>query len=627
VSEYKRRRSKPLRFLSIPLSEDHPDWLELDRQVPADDLARQIRFLVEQLDLSELLETYTGVGGPLHPPAVLLAFVLYEMHHKRLSPAEWFQDSRDSLAGRWLLKGLRPCRAVLYRFRDHLPPALLLDCNRQVLLLARAEGHTSATRAALDGTFIAAYGSRHRLLTGPGLAHRLGLLAVALDSPEQTPRPAEPLAKATPRLAAAGAEHAPTAGLGASVCPEAAASTCATTACAALDGPDDATAASTGCPYWMAKSRAGRLRQQQRYRRAEQILQIRLIDHHKRQTQRPKAQRKSTEEVLISASEPEAVLGKDKCKVFRPLYNTQIAQDLDGPFVLGYGVYARANDTGLLPPVLERTKQLTGQQVQEAYADGSYATLGSLRYCQQEQVQLYAPPRGYGEENEAEKRQKHRKRGAAKKAKRYGKEKFKWQEQEQSYRCPQGHLLQLGLRSKGERRQEEDVVVQQYRCAKEHCQKCPQASQCTSRPDQGRTIKRMEGQELLDELAARMATPQAKGKYKRRSQTVELRYADQKSHRGLWGFRGYGQEKGESQVGLLVLVHNGLSLLQARAKRKQRAEAAPPRGQASGSLARPTRQADAAAPNGTAMPAVPSPKKASFSHCKVAEFDDWLRFD
>jgi transposase len=575
----------------------HPDWLDLDREIPAGHLARQVRLLVEHLDLSDLLETYTGVGSPIIPPALLLAFVLYEMHNKRLSPADWFKDSRESLPARWLLKGFRPSRAVFYRFRDHLPAALLLHLNRQVLLLAVAEGHTTAECGSLDGTFTAAYGSRHRLLTSKGLADRLEVLDKALAVPCQPPLPPQP--KCPPLVAASR--------------------------------PADATPGPAGWPYWLAKSQAGRRRQQLRYRRAEQILHSRLVDHDKRQTQRPKNQRKKADEVVICANEPEAVMGKDKCKVFRPLYNTQIVQDVDSPFVLGYGLYAQANDTGLLPPMLERTKQLTGKQLKEVLADGSYATLGAVRYCQQEQVELYAPTRANPEEKGAQGKEKKAGKGAAKwKEKHYGKEKFKWEEKEQTYRCPQGHLLQLGVRGKGERRQEEDVVVQQYRCAKENCQKCQQAGQCTSRPDKGRTIKRMEGQELLDELAARMRSEKGKGKYKRRSQTVEPRHGDMKEHRGLRQMSGYGKEKGESQVGMLVLVNNGLYLLRARAKRQRTAEPARATAKPSVPLPRPTPQPAAALPILTVGPVLPSPGPTlipSSRFSSVADNDDWLRFD
>ena len=43
---------KPLRLIRAPLTEDHPGYLELDRQVPTDHLARQVRSLVEELDLT-----------------------------------------------------------------------------------------------------------------------------------------------------------------------------------------------------------------------------------------------------------------------------------------------------------------------------------------------------------------------------------------------------------------------------------------------------------------------------------------------------------------------------------------------------------------------------------------------
>jgi len=44
------------------LPPDHPDWLALDRDIPADHRARRFRFLVEQLDLSCLFDSFVGVG-------------------------------------------------------------------------------------------------------------------------------------------------------------------------------------------------------------------------------------------------------------------------------------------------------------------------------------------------------------------------------------------------------------------------------------------------------------------------------------------------------------------------------------------------------------------------------------
>ena len=76
------------------------------------------------------------------------------------------------------------------------------------------------------------------------------------------------------------------------------------------------------------------------------------------------------------------------------------------------------------------------------------------------------------------------------------------------------------------------MVLTTYRCAKEHCQSCPLAARCT-RGRNGRTIKRNEHEDLIVAHHAKMQTPAAKAIYRQRGQTIELRFADAKAHRGL----------------------------------------------------------------------------------------------
>ena len=53
-----------------------------------------------------------------------------------------------------------------------------------------------------------------------------------------------------------------------------------------------------------------------------------------------------------------------------------------------------------------------------------------------------------------------------------------------------------------------------------------------------------------------MKTPDAKAIYGKRGCTVELRFADWKTHRGLQRFSGQTPERADAQVGLIVLAHN-----------------------------------------------------------------------
>ena len=192
--------------------------------------------------------------------------------------------------------------------------------------------------------------------------------------------------------------------------------------------------------------------------------------------------------------------------------------------------------------------------------------------------------------------------------------------------------MQLG-RMKRKSREGEEVQVEEYRCAKEHCLSCPQAKRCTDRPQTGRTVDRMVGQELLDEVVARMSSQEGKGWYKKRKQTVEPRHADMSEHRGLRRLHGYGLTRAQSQLGVIVLASNGLELLQARQRRKEgkAACAAKPTqvGKAASTAAaaacpRPGQRTAAPGPTKAARPPGPAPPLPHPRH----PFDtDWLGFN
>ena len=89
---------------------------------------------------------------------------------------------------------------------------------------------------------------------------------------------------------------------------------------------------------------------------------------------------------------------------------------------------------------------------------------------------------------------------------------------------------------------------------------CPRGEACTSSPARGRSVSRLEHEDLLDALRARMETPAAKSLYRLRRQTVELRYADLKQHRQLRQFNHYGPRRARAQIGAVVLAYNLLIL-------------------------------------------------------------------
>jgi hypothetical protein len=255
------------------------------------------------------------------------------------------------------------------------------------------------------------------------------------------------------------------------------------------------------------------------------------------------SKRTKRERLLVSPGDPEAALGLDKEKVFRPLYNVQVIDDLDSPLVLGYEVFAQPNDAGLLGALLGRTQESVGHGLREVVVDPAYAGGADLKAAALAGVTVYAAL-----PQEARTPQ-------------LPKSAFTWLPQEEVYVCPQGQRLELEWQGKAKRSGPEHVVVQRYRCPPAHCSGCPLAARCAKDPGSGRTVSRSEYEGEVEALRERMDSEEAKALYRLRKQTVELVNADWKGHRKLRRFSGRGLGRARCQVGLLVLAHNLLTLL------------------------------------------------------------------
>ncbi len=319
------------RFVTPPWTTASEEWQAIDRHLPADHLARRIAQAVERLDLGPLWDSYLGVGNRALPPDLLLKVVLYEMHSKRPSPAQWTKDVRESEPVRWLLFGLEPSRARLYDFRERLTP-FLDDWNAQVLQQALTAEMTSASRASLDSSSVAANASRRRLLNEERLQKRQRVID----------------------------EHL----------------------CGAQGGE-----ALAEKPGWLATTKAGLHEQKQRYAHAAEVLRQR----QEANAQRRSSKRQPADKVLVSPADPEAALARDKEGVFRPLYTVQLLRDLESPLIFAYDVLAQNNDNGVLQPLLERLVDNVGVKPKDVLVDSGYVSVRHLEFCELAGMTLYGP--------------------------------------------------------------------------------------------------------------------------------------------------------------------------------------------------------------------------------------------
>jgi hypothetical protein len=450
---------------------------------------------MRQLDVTPLFALYLGAGIPAIRPDLMLAVVLIEIRLGRPRPSQWFRDAKENIVLQWAGFGIRPSRTSWYNFADRIAP-LLDQWNAAVLRLARQRDVTRADRMSLDGTSVAANASRHRLVNEATVEQRL----TELDNACQADAANQPLPNA---------------------------------------------------PKWMAKRPETRKTQRRRYRCAR----ARLVELHAVNNRQSPKRRRKPEKIVVSVSDPEAALGRDKYSVFRPLYNVQLIRDLDSQLCLGYQVFAPPTDAGTFSPMLEQVANWTGVKPKAVLVDAGYVTACNLAICDQAGIGLYGP----WQENDFSPEKKKQ----STKPRPIGKEHFAWLPEQNVYHCPEGHPMPWIGHEKRRQSDGRINVVHSYRCSPQHCRMCPRKVACCANPRLGRAVKRSEHEALVEAHRARMATTEAKDLYRLRGQTVELGFADFKQHRAMGQFSGRGCSRAQRQVGLTVLVHNLLVIHRA----------------------------------------------------------------
>ena len=251
---------------------------------------------------------------------------------------------------------------------------------------------------------------------------------------------------------------------------------------------------------------------------------------------------------MISPSDPDAALGLDKFKTFRPLYNALTVIDLNSPLILAYDVFARSQDTALLQPMLKRTRQWTRGRLKRLVGDSGFVTGTNLAHSAAEQIELIGP---WKENDFSSARRKT--------SVKFTRDDFLWLEREQAYQCPAGHRLERLGTERRLRAGDQEERLERYGCPARLCAACPLRSRCTDSRG-GRQLRRSEHEPLIEAHRDRMNTPEARNLLRRRGQTAEHGFADLKEHRDLRRLTGRGLKRARTDVGTSVLIHNLLVL-------------------------------------------------------------------
>ena len=412
---------------------------------------------------------------------------LYQYMKGNQSPATWFEEAKLNSAMKWLGRGYVPARRTWYEFRDRAGK-FIEQVHQQIIARALEEELLDPEVGVQDGTSVAACASRHRMVNRPTLKKRIEQLDAIVHGRFE----------------------------------------------------DEV-------PKWVPETDSGKQDLGERMNQALEVLTERIEINAKKQSDK----RKDPNKIQVSLSDPQAPLGRDKQKVFRPLYTVQFVVALVSHLIMSYCCEPAATDVGTLEPMIDKTQDAVEGRLKTMMADASYCSIVDLQECQQRNIELLAPVQS----NSMTESKKQKKPNP-----QIPREEFVWNEEENCYHCPQGNRLDFRDRTRTRRHSDHQLWEYRYQCDPTHCSACPLAARCLRPNAASRTIKRLEGQELLDAQRKKMADPEVQSRYRLRGQTVELAFADVKGNRQMARFHGRGLSRARAETGLMVVTQNLLRL-------------------------------------------------------------------
>lgn len=287
-------------------------------------------------------------------------------------------------------------------------------------------------------------------------------------------------------------------------------------------------------------------------------LEARLLerDEHKGQEDKDDSghnppRRNVVNQRFVSTTDPEASVvrkGKGKAKL-----HYQTHRGIDG----AYGVITATvvgpgdqNEAHRLRDLIEAHQDHTRHNVEVVVADSKYGTTANFFDCHDHGISAHMPVLKQTQDQQESRR------------KIFPESRFIYDAQSDTYSCPGGQTL-------SKRKHWVERKAFEYVTARGVCQQCSLRAQCTQSESGGRTLKRHERQELLDQLRAQARSPAARRDIWIRQHFMERSFA-QATRFGLKRARWRGQWRVQIQDYLIAIVQN-IELLIAHASPKPRA--------------------------------------------------------
>jgi transposase len=452
--------------LEAMISDDHP--------------VRLFDEMLARVDWTAWEAKYHGRRGqpPIHP-RIVAGVLLYGLSRGVRSSRHLEYLIGNNLDFMWLVEGRRIDHSTLCAFRKEFREPLK-GLFRQVCHIALTMGLIRLNEVALDGTRIKANNDRSETLTAAGLQQRLAALDVQIEA---MLREAEQADAAEAKLFDTGK-------------------------------------ASQQLPPELAELKARQAKLQQAFaevQAADKARRSEGIDPQKRPAQ-------------IPTTDADSKVLPNKEGGYAPNYTPMAATDAHRGFIIDADVLRDTNEQLATLPAIDRIQENLGQTPERALADGLHATGENMLGMEQRGVEFFSPvtshqpqpgnPACREDPTQPVPESEWEKLPRSPQTKKLDKACFVYNEQADRYYCPQGRVLEYDETKSSVAASGQRTYFRVYRSVS--CEGCPLSAACRmEKAVRGRSISRDVHEKRREQMALKMARPEAKAIYQKRFHAAE----------------------------------------------------------------------------------------------------------
>jgi transposase len=235
----------------------------------------------------------------------------------------------------------------------------------------------------------------------------------------------------------------------------------------------------------------------------------------------------------VIPSDPDARLMKTSEGGFRLCYNSQVVVDAN-QVIVAADVSNNADDSVQFKAMVEQSRRILGHDITRLTADGGYYSGNNLKYADSGGMDLYLPvPKKVGRVPDDN----------------FNRDKFVYDQETDSYRCPEGKLLHYKFN-----RRQRGVKSRIYRGSASICGNCRMKSRCTKK--RVRELRISENYRYERQMKAKLSTEEGRIIYGWRKRLVEPVFGNIKFNLSFlrFGLRTLPKVRGEFL--LICIAHN-----------------------------------------------------------------------